>query len=113
MNIHSEAANIVQRAKHGDARIVTVGPLLFFSTETGDAWMLDAADHLALRLAKDGEPPPARIDETAESFTIEWNANYVLDGEIFEVVDDSGQATGIIGYPVDEIRQAMRRIGQG
>ena len=28
-----------QAAKH-DGRFVTIGPLVFFSTETGDAWML-------------------------------------------------------------------------
>jgi hypothetical protein len=36
---------------------VTVGPLVLFSTETGDAWLLDPADHLAARLARDGVPP--------------------------------------------------------
>jgi hypothetical protein len=29
-----------QAAKH-DGRFVTIDPLVFFSTETGDAWMLD------------------------------------------------------------------------
>src|SRR5215831_14306986 len=38
---------------HG--RIVTIGQLLLFSTETGDAWLLDPADRLAARLARDGE----------------------------------------------------------
>ena len=75
MNIRSEATYIVERAMEGDARIVTLGPLLFFSTETGDAWMLDPADHLALCLAKAGEPLPASIVETADTFMIEWSAH--------------------------------------
>jgi len=46
-----------QAAKH-DGRFVTIGPLVFFSTETGDAWMLDPSCQLAARLARDGDPEP-------------------------------------------------------
>ena len=35
---------------------VTIGPLVFFSTETGDAWMLELSNQLAARLARDGNP---------------------------------------------------------
>lgn len=48
----------------------TLGPLLFFSTETGDAWVLDPADHLALCLARDGEPLPANIIETPDTVRV-------------------------------------------
>ena len=74
--------------------------------------MLDPADHLALCLAKDGAPLPAGINETADSFSIEWNASYALHGEIFKVVETAGRETGVIGYPVDEIRQAIRRMNR-
>jgi hypothetical protein len=36
-----EVHYIQSRAAQYDSRIVTIGPLLLFSTETGDAWMLD------------------------------------------------------------------------
>src|SRR5438477_10913332 len=35
-------------ARHN--RIVTIGQLVLFSTETGDAWLLDPGDRLAARL---------------------------------------------------------------
>src|SRR5277367_235963 len=41
---------------------VTVGQLVLFSTETGDAWLLDPADRLAARLARDGENEPIHIE---------------------------------------------------
>jgi hypothetical protein len=44
------------RAAEHDGRLVTVGPLVLFSTDTGDAWLLDPVDHLAARLARDGDP---------------------------------------------------------
>src|SRR5260221_12317748 len=44
--------------------VVGVGPLILFSTESGDAWMLDPADHLAARIARDGEHKSVSIAET-------------------------------------------------
>src|SRR5262249_61433202 len=54
-----------------DGRIVTLGQLIFFSTETGDAWLLDWEDGLAARLAWDGDPEPIHIEETEANFSIE------------------------------------------
>jgi hypothetical protein len=51
-----EIKYIQRRAAQYDARFVTVGPLVFFSTQTGDAWMLDPSEQLAARLARDGDP---------------------------------------------------------
>jgi hypothetical protein len=51
-----EIEYIRSRAAEHDCRLVTAGLLALFSTETGDAWLLDPADHLAARLARDGEP---------------------------------------------------------
>jgi hypothetical protein len=34
-----------------------LGPKLF-SAEIGDAWIIDREDHLALRLARHGDPEP-------------------------------------------------------
>jgi hypothetical protein len=53
-----EVRYIQRHAAHQHGRIVTVGQLILFSTETGDAWLLDPADRLAARLARDGESEP-------------------------------------------------------
>jgi hypothetical protein len=39
-----EVRYIQRRAADYDGHIVTVGQLVLFSTETGDAWLLDPAD---------------------------------------------------------------------
>jgi hypothetical protein len=49
---------------------VTIGQLVLFSTETGDAWMLDPSDQLAARFARDGDPEPIDIQEAETNFTI-------------------------------------------
>src|SRR3954452_20060009 len=68
LRLAGEVRYIQNRAADRDARIVMLGPLVLFSTETGDAWLLDPADHLALRLARDGDPLPAHIEETETTF---------------------------------------------
>jgi hypothetical protein len=59
-----------RQAGHQHGRIVTVGLLILFSTETGDAWLLDPTDRLAARLARDGESEPIHIEETDTTFAI-------------------------------------------
>ena len=52
---------VPRRAAACDGRIVTIGQLLLFSTDTGDAWLLDRSDQLATRLARNGEPEAIHI----------------------------------------------------
>ncbi len=62
-DIHREVQYITQCAQKEDARMVTLGSLVLFSTESRDAWLLDAADGFALclreRQAKAGTAPRA------------------------------------------------------
>ena len=103
-----EVDYIVARAAESDARVVSLGQLVFFSTETSDAWLLDPEDHLALRLAEDGSRLPVHIDETATRFAIEWNASYRIEDDVFIVTDGSGvRATH--GYPIADLVAAERR----
>src|SRR5277367_7142212 len=55
IRLADEVRYIQQRAANHDGRIVTIGQLVLFSTETGDAWLLDRTDLLAARLAQNGE----------------------------------------------------------
>jgi hypothetical protein len=90
---------IQSRAAERDGRLVTVGPLVLFSTETGDAWLLDPSDHLA-RLARDGDPEELYFEETEATFAIGWKGNYQIDGDAFVYIDsDTARVTTILGYP--------------
>ena len=101
-----EIRYIQRRAAEHDGRMVTIGPLALFSTDTGDAWLLDPADHLAARLARDGDPEPIHFEETDTNFAIGWKGNYQLDGDAFVYVDrDTARVVTIFGYPVERIRK--------
>ena len=99
-----EIRYITRRAAEHDGRVVTIGQLTLFSSETGDAWIVDREDHLALRLARQGDPEPFHIEETETSFAIDWNGNYRIEGAAFIYTDrDTGRTTTVIGYPTDKL----------
>jgi hypothetical protein len=104
----SEADYIIGKAQERDARLVTLGGIVFFSTDSGDAWMLDPADGLALCLARDGVKQRYMILETESSFQIEWNAEYEIEDDRFTVATADGRVRTIIGYPTEEIVRASR-----
>ena len=95
---------IQRRAAEHDNRIVTIGQLVLFSTRTGDAWLLDSADRLALRLARDGQSEAIHIEETDTTFAIAWKGRYRIDGPAFIYSDrETGRTTTILGYPTDKL----------
>jgi hypothetical protein len=102
-SVTGEAANIIRRAQNRDARVVSLGPLVFFSTESGDAWMLGPKDGLAVCLARDGQAQPYTIVETDNTFGIDWQFEYLIEHDAFVVWERSGTLRRILGYPVREI----------
>jgi hypothetical protein len=85
---------------------VTVGPLVLFPTETGDAWLPDPSDHLAARLARDGDPEELYFGETEATLAIGWKGNYQIDADAFVYIDsDTAPVTTILGYPTRRLAQ--------
>lgn len=105
--ITGEAEYIIRKAQERDTRIVTLGTLVFFSTDTGDAWMLDTEDGLALCLSYDGVKQDYTILETDSKFQIEWSAQYVIQGDAFLVGTADGRVRTITGYPTGAFERAI------
>jgi hypothetical protein len=102
-----EVRYIQRRAANHDGRVVSFGQLLLFSTNTGDAWLLDRSDQLAVRLVRDGEVEPVHIEEADTSFVIGWRGHYRINGPAFVYSDrETGRITTILGYPTDKIAGA-------
>ena len=112
MNLSGEAEYVVKRAQEGHGCVVTLGPLLLFSTHSGDAWLLEPEGGLALCLARNGERLPVTILDTPTTFSIEWTASYRIHRDEFTVQERAGRGRCILGYPTDEIHKAIRRISK-
>jgi hypothetical protein len=108
LHLAKEVRAIQHRAAEHEGRIVSIGPLVFFSTDTGDAWMLEPADQLAARLAVGGDPLPVDIEETEASFAIGWHGRYQFDGDTFVYEDNqSRRLNAIRGYPVKQLLRVI------
>jgi hypothetical protein len=102
-----EVRYIQNKAAEHIGRVVSVGQLVLFSTDTGDAWLLDVTDQLAAPLARDGDPEPIHLEETATSFAIGWKGHYHIEGSAFIYAErDSGRVRTIFGYPTQKIARA-------
>ncbi|HKC13724.1 MAG TPA: hypothetical protein VKI41_16995 [Vicinamibacteria bacterium] len=99
-NLADEIAYIQRQAADHVSRIVTLGPVLLFSTKSGDAWLLDPADHLATPIARDGEALPVSIVDAEKTFSVAWRGRYEITGDVFTFHDaESGRVTALLGYP--------------
>jgi hypothetical protein len=106
-----EVRYIQRRAADHADRIVAIGQLVLFSTNTGDAWLLDPADMLAARLARDGETQPIHIEETDTTFSIDWPGCYRIAGPAFVYEDrESGRVVTILGYPTDQLAETTASL---
>ena len=111
-NIARETAHIITSAQSGVARVVGLGPLILFSSDTGDAWLLDWEDKSALCLARDGVKQEFNITETEQQFAIEWTSDYEIIGDLMTFRDTSGKVVSIQGYPTAVILQTARRLAE-
>jgi hypothetical protein len=110
LRLADEIRYIQRRAAAHDGRVVTADQLVLFSTDTGDAWLLDPSDHLAARLARDGDPERIAFEETDTTFKIAWPGNYRIDGSAFVYTDrQSRRVSTILGYPTELLAAAELR----
>jgi len=110
----AEARAIQRAARAMRSRAVKLGQIVFFSSSTGDAWMLDPQERTAACLARDGDSLPIPIRESAGDLAIEWHADYAIEGSAFSVVErDSGSGRTILGYPISEIEGLLREPAAG
>jgi len=61
-----EVRYLQNKAAEHDGRVVALGQLVLFSTDTGGAWLLelDGTDQLAARRARDGDPEPIHLEQS-------------------------------------------------
>jgi hypothetical protein len=81
----AEAARVQERAARRAPSVIRLGAIVFFSTATGDAWMLDINGGEAACLARDGVPANQRIDEGAASHRLSSITGAVFNAESAEL----------------------------
>jgi hypothetical protein len=111
-SLRDEVEYVCRLASDGESHVIGFGKLVFFSTATGDAWMLDWEDELAICLMKEGDRRPFELGETDRQFAIQWQGRYHIEAELFTYVDNAtpAHARTIAGYPTDAISATIARL---
>lgn len=106
-SIQHQASYVAVKAARHQAIIVPLGPFILFSTNTGDAWMLDTEHGTARCLARNGNRLPDGITETHEGANVDWNSTFYVEGDSMIFTDQAGQRRSFDSYPIEELRRAL------
>ena len=83
ININKEIDYILERTLEGISKIVSLDKLILFSTDDGDAWMIDSEDKGAHCLMKGFERKPFTAFDTDDHFYVKWEALYKINVDQF------------------------------
>lgn len=88
-----------------------LGVFFFFSTQKGDAWLLEMTDCDCVQLASGGEPLLPPIDENSETIEINWSHIFKLRNQKVQITAYSDNSAFFLdGAPTKKLNAAMRRI---
>jgi len=100
------AESTAQAALKGEATLNCLGNFIFFSTQSGEGWMLDHRKNCALRLAEKGLITPYTILESKERFQVEWKERFRIEGDTF-IASLQGKETVFHEYPIDALNRLI------
>lgn len=105
INLRKEVEAICRSASEGVTKVAGLCKLVFFSTATGDGWMLDWEDQPANCLMKNGSRQLCEFGETDKSFGIKWQGRYQIAGDSFFYTNSAtpGRVTAASGHPTQAI----------
>ena len=109
IDIKKEIDQIIKKAQNHIGHIIRLNELILFSTNTGDAWILDIEDNLAICLVKAEVKQKYKIIDTPSQFGFDWTHKYQIDGNRFTVINKMGGKRTIIGYPLKEIEKIKQK----
>lgn len=109
MEVKATAAQYARNAEQGIEAFQTLASFIFFSTVTGEAWLLDHRENLALRLADKYEPLNYKIKETRSQFEVEWTERFVIEGDAF-IVQRGEKASVFYSYPLEKINTVINKM---
>lgn len=107
--VNAAAESTALAAIQGEATLNCLGNFIFFSTQTGEAWMLDYRKSCALRLAENGEKSSYTILESRERFQVEWKERFRIEEDLF-IASRQGRETVFAHYPIDALTRLIRML---
>jgi hypothetical protein len=107
--LSAEIAKLRDKVSERSVVMWTRGVFVFFSTEAGDAWVLEASGGDALQVAAAGQPIEVDVVQTADAIELTWSHQFSIRKD-FTVTDYADQIRTIYSsYPAARIRALLTR----
>lgn len=110
-SVKREVEKIQEKAVAKDATMISLGVFILFSTEDGDAWLLEVTDMDAIQVAAGGEKIAVEIEENPETIEINWTHKFTVKNRKFVLTAYKDKSEEIKeGYPAHSILSTTKKI---
>ena len=107
--LSAEIAKLRDKVNAKSAAMWTRGVFVFFSTEQGDAWVLEASGMDALQIASAGHQLEVDVAQTESAIEVTWSHQFTIRKD-FTVKDYADQRLTAFGdYPAARIRTLLSK----
>jgi hypothetical protein len=111
VSLAAEVDKVQQAAALRQDSCRELGVFILFSTQDGDAWVLETTERDAFQAAASGQPLPPPVHENREVIEVDWSHRFALCGRSLFLTDhESGVETELRRAPTMQISTALRRI---
>lgn len=83
VSINDEVAKLQAAAANREETMRVIGVFIFFSTNDGDAWLLELTDLDAVLVARAGEKIAVEINESPETIEVNWSHQFSVKNKTF------------------------------
>jgi len=110
-SLQNEINSIQKTASKSKFKVRELGVFVLFSTEKGDAWLLEVAESDALQLASEREIMTVELEENPDTIEIFWTHTFAIENKQFIITDyKDKKVQAIEDYPTHAISAAIKRI---
>jgi len=110
LSLKAEVAKAQQAAMEKRYGLHTLGVFIFFTTETGDGWVLEISEMDALQIAKGGQKIEVEIEESEETIEVNWSHKFSVKNNVFQVTDYKTKETTVFdAYPGNRLAKAVKQ----
>lgn len=111
VSLAAAVAKVQQAAALRQESCCELGVFVLFSTEDGDAWVLETTESDAFQAAAAGQPLPLPVHENREVIEVDWSHSFTLCGRRLLLTEHKSRAeTELRRAPTMQISAALRRI---
>jgi hypothetical protein len=111
ISLQNAINKIQQAASQGDQKVHELGVFVLFSTNAGDAWLLEVTEMDALQVAADKEILTVELEENPETIEINWTHTFEIKDNKFIITGYKDKKVETIeNYPTHPISAAIKRI---